>query len=143
MSAAFIANRDMIIAPVELSRGIPEDSVDGALEDKAYEELGLDPAVEYSIKYIEQQNEEGENKIYQLFIMEENKYQELFGNLRESVKYVDLIAPAPLLYKSLYENEILETKKIHCFLYFSSYDATITFYKNGEYLYSKSINYSL
>ena len=143
LSAAFIANRDMIIAPVELSRGIPEDSVDGALEDKAYEELGLDPAVEYSIKYIEQQNEEGENKIYQLFIMEENKYQELFGNLRESVKYVDLIAPAPLLYKSLYENEILETKKIHCFLYFSSYDATITFYKNGEYLYSKSINYSL
>ena len=143
LSAAFIANRDMIIAPVELSRGIPEESIDGALEDKAYEELGLDPAVEYTIKYIELHNEEGDNRLYQLFIIEENKYQELFSNLRESIKYVDLITPAPLLYKTLYENEILESKSVHCFLYFTSYDATIVFYKNGEYLYSKSFNYSL
>ena len=139
----YIANRDMIIAPIELSRGIPEDSIDGALEDKAYEELGLDPAIEYKIKYIETEPIEGDDRVFQLFILEEDKYYELFTNLRESIKYVDLIVPSPLLYKSLYEYEILPLKELHCFLYFNMVEATITFYKNGEFLYSKSINYSL
>ena len=143
LTITYIANKDMIIAPLELSRGIPEDSVAGALEDKAYDELGLDPAIEYVIKYIEVQSAEGEDRVFQLFILEEDKYYELFGNLRETVKYVDLIVPAPLLYKSLYDKEILDKKELHCFLYFGSYDTVIVFYRNGEYLYSKSINYSL
>ena len=143
INITYIANKDMIIAPLELSRGIPEDSVAGALEDKAYEELGLDPAIEYTIKYIETSQSEGEDRVFQLFILEDDKYYDLFGNLRESIKYVDLIVPAPLLYKSLYDKEILSNKELHCFLYFGSYDTTIIFYKNGEYLYSKSINYSL
>ncbi len=143
LNITYIANKDMIIAPLELSRGIPEDSIDGALEDKAYEELGLDPAIEYVIKYVETASQEGEDRVFQLFILEEDKYYELFGNLRESIKYVDLIVPAPLLYKSLYDNEILVSNELHCFLYFGSHDTTIVFYRNGEYLYSKSINYSL
>ena len=143
LNITYIANKDMIIAPLELSRGIPEDSIEGALEDKAYEELGLDPAIEYTIKYIEIASSEGENRVFQLFILEDDRYYDLFGNLRESIKYVDLIVPAPLLYKSLYDKEILSNKELHCFLYFGSYDTTIIFYKNGEYLYSKSINYSL
>jgi len=143
LNITYIANKDMIIAPIELSKGIPEDSIDGALEDKAYEELGLDPAVEYTIKYMETEVQESENRVFQMFIIEEDRYYELFMNLRESIKYVDFIVPAPLLYKTLYEYEILEKKQIHCFLYFTQRDATITFYKDGEYLYSKSINYSL
>ncbi len=144
LNITYIANKDMIIAPIELSRGIPDDSIDGALEDKAYEELGLDPAVEYIIKYIETSSQAAEdNRVFQLFILEEDKYYELFSNLREEIKYVDFIVPAPLLYKSLYDHEVLEKNELHCFLYFGSYDATIVFYRNGEYLYSKSINYSL
>ena len=139
----YIANKDMIISPIELSRGIPDDTIEGALEDKAYEELGLDPAVEYKIKYVETEPIEGDNRVFQLFILEEDKYYDLFMNLRESIKYVDLIVPAPLLYKSLYEHEIVSSKELHCFLYFSMNDATITFYKNGEFLYSKSLKYSL
>jgi len=143
LNITYIANKDMIIAPLELSKGIPEDSIDGALEDKAYEELGLDPAIEYTIKYMEVESEESENRVFQMFIIEEDKYYDLFMNLRETIKYIDLIVPAPLLYKTLYEYDILEKNQIHCFLYFTTKDATITFYKNGQYLYSKSINYSL
>jgi hypothetical protein len=142
LATTFIANKDMIIATVDLSAGIPEESIFGALEDKAYDELGLDPAIEYIIQYREVEME-GEGKHYQLFIVEEGKFNEIFGNLREQIKYVDLIAPAPLLYKTLYDHEILEEKKVHCFLYFGTYDTTVVFYSNGEYLYSKSINYSL
>ncbi len=139
----FIANKDMIIAPVELSSSIAEEDIYGALEDKAYDELGLDAATEYIIHYKEVSATEGQGRMFQLFIIEQEKYNERFSNLRNDIKYIDLILPAPLLYQSLYDNGIVESKKVHCYLYIGSYDATITFYRNGEYLYSKSISYSL
>ncbi|WP_456457553.1 hypothetical protein [Nitratifractor sp.] len=139
---SFIANKDLIIAPVSISRNIEDEDIAGALEDKAYDELGLDPAVDYIIHYQETQGE-GEGRNFQLFILEKDRYVELFSSIRQSLRYVDLILPAPLLYRALYDYELVESRKVHCFLYFTNYDATITFYRNGSYLYSKSINYSL
>ncbi len=138
----FVANKDLIIAPISVSRNIPDEDLEGALEDKAYDELGLDAATEYIIRYREFFGE-GEGRMFQLFIMERHKYDQLFGNLRNTLKYIDFIIPTPLLYQSLYTHNIVERKKVHCFLYFANYDTTLTFYKDGEYLYSKSINYSL
>ncbi len=140
--ATFLANKDMIVAPVEVSAGLDEDDLEGLLEDKAYEELGLDPAQEYLIHYEEIESEDISNKRYQLFVVERNKFTHRFGSLRSKVKYVDLILPAPLLYRSIYEMNALESAGVHAFLYFSSYDTFVTFYRNGKYLYSKSINYS-
>ncbi len=56
---------------------------------------------------------------------------------------MDLIVPAPLLYKSLYTKEILQDNNSHCFVYFTQNDAFVTIYRNGEYLYSKSIEFTL
>jgi len=140
--SSFIANRDLIISPITVSRNIEDEDIDGVLEDKAYDELGLDPATEYIIYHREFQAE-GEGRHFYLFIIEENKYEELFDPIVEQLRYIDLILPTPLIYQTLYSNDIVESNKVHCYLYFSMYDATITFYKNGEYLYSKSINYSL
>ena len=44
--SAFIANKDLIIAPVTVRRKNPEEHLPGELEDKAYDELGHDPANE-------------------------------------------------------------------------------------------------
>ena len=140
--SSFIANRDLIISPITISRSIEDEDVDGALEDKAYDELGLDPATEYIIYHKEFQGE-GEGRHFYLFIIEESKYEELFEPIVDQIKYIDLILPTPLIYQSLYSNNIVENRKVQCYLYFTKYDTTITFYKDGEYLYSKSINYSL
>ncbi|WP_292654936.1 hypothetical protein [Nitratifractor sp.] len=138
----FVANKDLIIAPLEISRNIPDEDIAGALEDKAYDELGLDPATEYLFQYREVTGE-GEGRKFQLFVLDRGRYDELFAEVREEIKYIDLVVPAPLLYQPLYENSILEGKKVHCFLYFTHYDTTLTFYRDGEYLYSKSIQYTL
>ncbi|PTB83424.1 hypothetical protein C9926_03000, partial [Sulfurovum lithotrophicum] len=53
------------------------------------------------------------------------------------------IIPAPLLYKPLYSKEILQDNNTHCFVYFTQHDASVTLYKDGQYLYSKSIDFSL
>jgi len=137
----YLANKDMIIAPIEIGSGIGEEDLEGALENRAYEELGLDPTVEYMIRHLEIPHS-GDGRLFQLFVIEQEKYTEIFSTLRKQVKYVDLIVPAPLLYRTLYELELVDRKGVHCYLYFTRYDTFLTFYKDGEYLYSKSIKYS-
>jgi len=141
--ATYLANKDMIIAPVEVSSGLDDSDLEGLLEDRAYEELGLDPAQEYIIRHQEIASNDTSKKVYQLFVVEHGRYVELFGPLRERIKYIDLIVPAPLLYRSLYTMEIVPSKGVHAFLYFASHDTFLAFYKDGQYLYSKSIQYSL
>jgi len=137
----YLANKDMIIAPLEIGSGITDEYLDGALENRAYEELGLDPTIEYLIRHLEVPYE-GDGRLFQLFIIEKERYSEIFSTLHKQVKYIDLIMPAPLLYRSLYELELVDRKGVHCYLYFTKEDTFLTFYKNGEYLYSKSIKYS-
>ena len=141
--ATYLANKDMIVAPIEISSSMDDADLDGLLEDRAYEELGLDPAQEYIIHHQEIESEDISRRVFQLFVIESTKYAELFAPLRAKIKYIDLIVPAPLLYHALYDMNILEAKGVHAFLYFTHYDTFVTFYKNGKYLYSKSIPYSL
>jgi hypothetical protein len=142
-SVTYLANKDMIIAPVEVATGIDESDLDGLLDDRAYEELGLDPAQEYIIRRLEIESKDSQKRIFQLFVIARNKYMEIFSPLRNKIKYIDLIVPAPLLYRSLYNTNVLESKGVHTFFYFTHYDTFVAFYKNGQYLYSKSIPYSL
>ena len=138
----YLANKDMIIAPIEIGSGISEEDLEGALENRAYEELGLDPTLEYMIYHFEIPHTDN-GRLFQLFIIERDQYAETFANLRKQIKYIDLIVPAPLLYTTLYNLELVERRGVHCYLYFTKYDTFLTFYKDGEYLYSKSIKYSL
>lgn len=137
----YLANKDMIIAPVIIGSGIAEEDISGALENKAYEELGLDASVEYVMGHTEMSHD-GDGRLFQLFVIEKNKYTEIFGRLQKQVKYIDLIVPAPLLYRTLYDLDLVESRGVDCYLYFTKYDTFLTFYRDGEYLYSKSIKYS-
>jgi len=137
-----IANKDLIIEPVELSASLPPDSIDSVITDKVYDELRLDPAIEYEISPIK--TSYISNKIkYQTFIVDKNELKNQLSNISKKVKVIDYVIPSPLLYKSLYQSKILDTNSIDMFIYFGDYDTFITFYKKGEYLYSKSIKFSL
>jgi len=137
-----VSNKDLITTKVSISRNIPEEDIDDILDIKAYEELGLDQANSYIISSYEIENS-GEEREYHLFVAEPETLDTLFLPVKQNTKYIDLILTAPLLYKVLYQKEILNTNKAHCFVYFTQDDASITLYKDGEYLYSKSIEFSL
>ncbi len=139
---SYVNNKDMISTTIQLNRSIPEEDIADILEIKAYEELGLDQASNYIISSLEVENGE-EERDYHLFVAELEVLNELYLPIKKETKYLDLIVPAPLLYKSLYKKEILSDSGTHCFMYFTRQDAFITFYQNGEYLYSKSIEFSL
>jgi hypothetical protein len=139
---SYVSNKDIITTTVEISRSIPEEDIADVLDIKAYEELGLDQASDYIINYYEVENG-GEEREFHIFVAEPSVLTDLFLPVKEQTKYIDLIVPAPLLYKSLYHKEILSDQGTHCFVYFTRYDAFITIYKYGEYIYSKSIEFSL
>jgi hypothetical protein len=125
-----------------VSRSIPQEDIADILEIKAYEELGLDQANDYVISSYEVETT-GEEREFHLFVAETELLNDLYLPIKEETKYLDLIVPAPLLYKILYKREILNESGVQCFVYFTKYDAFVTFYKDGEYLYSKSIDFSL
>ena len=140
--SSYVNNKDMINTVVHLSRNIPEEDIQDILDIKAYEELGLDQANNYIISSIEAENA-GEEREFHIFVAEPEILDELFEPIKLQTKYIDLIVPAPLLYKTLYKKEILHPGGVDCFVYFTMQDAFVTFYRDGEFLYSKSIEFSL
>jgi len=139
---SYISNRNLISTTVHLSRSIPNEDIADILDIKAYEELGLDQAINYVISSSEVETS-AEEREYHIFVAQPEVLDELYLPIKEETKYIDLIIPAPLLYRALYRKEILQNNGTHCFVYLTKQDASVTFYKNGEYLYSKSIDFSL
>ena len=139
---SYIGNKDLITTTVSISRSIPNEDIADILDIKAYEELGLDQATNYVISSTEVENS-GEEREFHIFVAEPEVLDELFLPIKQQTKFIDLLLPAPLLYKALYRKEILQDNGTHCFIYFTRHDAFVTFYRNGEFLYSKSIDFSL
>ncbi len=139
---SYIQNRDMIIASFDLGYNIDEAELDDIIYMKAYDELGLDPEKEYTITHQKASLDDG-NGVYNLFITEPDSVDERVAPILEKTTYIDLLLPAPLLYKTLYTSGTLEPNEAHCFIYFTMSDAFITIYNDGEFLYSKSLEFSL
>lgn len=140
--ASYVNNKDIISTTVHISRNIPQEDIADIIDIKAYEELGLDQATTYTISSVEVESS-GEEREYHIFVAEPESLDELYLPIKEETKYIDLIVPAPLLYRALYKKEILQDNKAHCFVYFTQNDAFVTIYQNGQYLYSKSLEFSL
>jgi len=139
---SYLANRDLIIESVDISSHIPDENILDVITDKVYEELRLDPAIEYEIYPIKTALHSDETK-YQVLIVDKNSLKESFSPVAKRTKVIDYIFPAPLLYKVLYQTKKLKTNTTDMFIYFGEYDSFVTFYHKGQYLYSKTIKFSL
>ena len=140
---SYLNTKDFITAQIEISKNIPDEDIYDAINNKAYDELALDQAVEYKIQYIETFNNlDEDNRHFHVFIVDPLDLTTTFERAVERVKYIDVIIPAPLLLKSLYAKEIIENSGVHCFIYFQENDASLTIYANKEFVYTKSIKYA-
>jgi hypothetical protein len=141
--ASYIQSKDVISATIEISRNIPESDLKDAIEIKVYDELGLDSAIDYTITYLETETNDTKNKVFNVFIIDSILINQQLGAIRKKTNYIDYVTTAPFLVASLYKKGFLDTDKTDCFVYFQKNDAFLTIYKNGEFLYSKSLHYSL
>ncbi len=141
---SYLNTRDFITAQIEISKNIPEEDLYDAINSKAYDELALNQAIEYHIHSIETFDTLDEkNRHFHVFIVDPDDLKERFKNVVEKVKYIDVIIPAPLLIKSLYSKELIENSDTHCFIYIGENDTSLTIYKNQEFVYTKSLKFSL
>jgi len=140
---SYLNTKEFITAQIEISKNIPEEDLFDAINSKAYDELALDQAVEYKIQYIETFNSlDEDNRHFHIFIVDPLDLTTTLEKVVEKVKYIDIVIPAPLLIKSLYAKEILDTNGVHCFIYIQENDASLTIYGNQEFIYTKSIKFS-
>lgn len=143
-AVSFLNTKGFISAFIGISKNIPEDDIYDALENKVYEELALDMAVEYQFQYIEAINSSTESeRFYHVFIVDPLTLEQEFLPTVEALKYIDQIVPVPLLLKSLYVKEILDSTGVHGFIYFQENDAFLTIYRDQEFVYTKSLKYTL
>ncbi len=140
---SYLNTKDFINAQIEISKNIPDEDLYDAINSKAYDELALDQAIEYKIQYIETFNVlDEENRHFHVFIVDPLDITNTFLHPVEKIKYIDVITPAPLLIKSIYAKEIIESNGVHCFIYIQENDAFITIYEEKEFVYTKSIKFS-
>ncbi|NPA65073.1 MAG: hypothetical protein GXO16_08885 [Epsilonproteobacteria bacterium] len=141
--SSFLSTRDFIVARIDLSKNIPEEDLRDVIELKAYEELDLDQTIEYKIEYIEAPTLPGDKeRRFHVFVTEYEILSERFKEIVKHIPYIDEIAPVPLLFRTLYTNDILESTSTDIFIYFQRHDAFLTIYQNGAFVYSKSLKYS-
>ena len=141
---SYLNTQSFINSQIEISKNIPEEDLQDAISNKAYDELALDQAVEYQIQYIETfHNLDDENRHFHIFIVDPLTVLETYDAVVEKIKYIDVIIPSPLLLRSLYAKEIIDNGGVHCYVYFQENDAFITVYNEKEFVYTKSIKYSL
>lgn len=140
---SYIQSKDVISASIEISRNIPESDLKDAIEIKVYDELGLDSAIDYTITYLEAETNDTKNKVFNVFVIDSALVENQLGAIRKKTTYIDYATTAPFLVGSLYKKVVIDSDSTDCFVYFQKNDAFLTIYKNGEYLYSKSLHYSL
>ena len=140
---SYLPTRDILYSTIDINSNIPESDFKDAIEVKVYDELGLDPSIDYTIHYSEITSKDSKSRSFNIFIVDTALIQNRFSPVAEKTKYIDFVSTPPFLIKSLYQKNLIEPDGTHCFIYFQKNDAFIAIYGNGEHLYSKSFQYSL
>ncbi|MRI83104.1 MAG: hypothetical protein C6I00_01660 [Nitratiruptor sp.] len=140
---SYLSSQDFIFTQVQISKNIPQEDLKDAIELTVYEELDLDQTVEYKIEYSEYFPPSNDrHRHFHVFVTERSIIEETFKPIRKSIPYIDHILPAPLLFKTLYTNDILDNRNVDLFIYFQRNDAFLAIYNHGDLLYVKSLKYS-
>ncbi len=139
---SYVQTKDIISSTVDIEIGVSDEELHDAIEIKAYDELGLESDKDYSIFSFQSSRNDGEFRVFNVIAIDKAVLSEIFGELKE-IKYIDYITAAPFLMKAIYTRNLLPLDKTDCFIYFHKDDAFVAIYKEGEYVFSKSIKYSL
>ena len=144
LAVSYLNTQSYINNQIEISKNIPDEDILDAINIKIYDELGLDQAIEYQLQYVETFNHTvSDNRYFQVFIVDPLEIIKTYQHIIEKIKYIDVITPTPLLIKSLYSKNIIQDNGIHCFVYFQENDSFATIYDEKEFVYTKSLKFSL
>ncbi|QKG29382.1 MULTISPECIES: hypothetical protein [unclassified Campylobacter] len=140
---SYLKYKDLMIGSVEIPGGSEDADIPDLITIKAYEEFDLDTSKEYKITYNELEHTGSENRIFNLFVIENAIINQIFSPIARKVSYIDYIAAAPLMFAAPYKKNLLSSQSIDAFVVMQNDDAFISVYKNGDYLQSRPLRYSI
>ena len=139
---SFIGSRvsynDVILHSFKVSKTTSDDELKIDVEIKMYDDAGLDLQKRYKIAYIKKELDFEDNFLVEAFAIEIDSVKENLSSVLSRTKHIDFLALPFLSFTTLYKNKIIE-KKSDLFIYIDEHEAFLSLYKNGEYLFTKSL----
>jgi len=130
---------NVIIYSFKIPVSQKNDDLSALVEIKMYEEAGLDVNKNYKISYIVKKLDFNETDLVEAFALDLDILKQNFQDCIKKTKHIDFLALPFLAFSTFYTNKILFNKKNDVFVYMDKYESFISFYKNGDYISTKSI----
>jgi len=141
---SFIQLEDITSEAIEISKFLEDEELYDAIEMKLFEDLALEPGLEYKICYSERLDPNGANietKKYNAYVAPYHAIKQKLSLLENS--YIDFVFIPQTTIKTLFSKNFLSDSSTFAFIYLYNDSAYLCVYQNGEYTYSKSIRGSL
>lgn len=142
---SFIPLQDLLSESIEISSSLPQKDVADMLEMRLFEELSLEPTLDYKICYTQAKDgsqTQGKSK-YEVFVGSYPAIEQRFTPALRDDGYIDFVFPAQSVIKSLFTNNFLRDDATYGFVHIHEGGAFVAVYIDGEYAYSKPLKSSL
>ena len=133
-----ISIKDVITYTFKLPLSTPKEALKSEAEIQFFENAGLDLSKKYKTDYLIKEIKEEETYLIEAIAIEEDKLKEKFNPIIEKTKHIDFISLDVLSFGEFYNLYQKESKR-DAFVYLDNNHSFIAIYKNGEYLYSKTL----
>lgn len=129
---------DVIVYSFKIPLVQANDDLSSLAEIKMYEDAGLDVNKNYKISYLVKKLDFEEMCLVESFAIDTDVVRSQYQKAIKKVKYIDFLALPFFAFTTFYTNKIL-TSKNDIFVYIGDDEAFLCFYKNGQYISTKSM----
>jgi len=133
-----ILYEDVIVYSFKIPLVQANDDLSSLVEIKMYEDAGLDVNKNYKISYLVKNLDFEEMCLVESFAINTDIVSDQYQKVIKKVKYIDFLVLPFFAFTTFYTNKIL-TSKNDIFVYIGDNEAFLSFYKNGQYISTKSM----
>ena len=134
-----ISIKDVITYTFKLPISTPKEQLTNEANIQFYDNAGLDLNKQYKTFFLIKELKNEENYLIEAIAIEEHILKDKFSKIVEKTNFIDYISLSVLCFSEFYELYQQE-KKRDAFVYLDNEQSFIAIYRDGEYLYSKTLN---
>lgn len=134
-----ISIKDVITYTFKLPLSTPKEQISTEANMQLYDNAGLDINKQYKTFFLIKELKNEDTYLIEAIAVEENILQSKFQNIVKKTHFIDYISLSVLYFSEFYKLYKKEATR-DAFVYLDNEQSFITIYKDGEYLYSKTLN---
>ncbi len=129
---------------VEVARSVDPEILEDTLMESTYSQLSLNLEDEYVVQFQKRHNSYDMNQDeYDVYALPYGAIADRFASFVARHSYVDCLIPYHLIPQVLYKHELIPSRGAQAFVYIGDDDAFFVLFREGEAIYSKSLQHKL